>query len=80
MLLSAFIVKQCHHTKGYHEGGTSCVGACGSDSDYVEVVQDQSVINLNSVLEVLTAGTTSFERSHVSKISTVCWSRRKWSR
>lgn len=34
-----------------HEGGTSYVGACGNDSNNVEAVQDQSVINLNTVPE-----------------------------
>lgn len=39
--------------RGHHEGGTSYVDAGGNDTNDLEAAQDQSTINLNSVLEVL---------------------------
>lgn len=62
MLLSTFMEETVPSHGGCHEGGMPYEGACGSDSDDAEAVQGQSIINLNSVPEVLRGNMTSCEQ------------------
>lgn len=48
--------------RGGHEGGDSCEDVGGTDCDDAEAVQRQSLINLNSVPDVLRAAMPSFEQ------------------
>lgn len=60
ILLSPFMVIQCHHMD--HKSRMSYVDVGVRDSDDAAAVQDQSDIDLNSVPEVLRTDMTSFER------------------